>query len=127
MPGQQIPSDIDSLGSYMRLHGLPAEAPDAPWLRHATRLYGTCPTVQQMRAPGGMSGTILPMPHEAKAHMLLSAARMLKALIAEMADATMGAECHAYDEAHVHAEHVVDQLGAAVRARDEAVQPAAAE
>lgn len=118
MEPRQIPSDIDSLDAYFRVHGHPdAEAPDAPHLRGNARV------------PGGMSGVLvtLPMPHEAKAHLILSAAMTIHALIAEMVDATSGRECNAFDEALVHSEHVVDHLGAAIRARAEALRLAAAE
>lgn len=119
MQPRQIPSDITSLDDYIAAHGLPtsdAENPDAPHLRG-------------MRVPGGMSGVVIPMPgsHEAKAMLVILAAKALQQIISELADATIGRECHAYDEALTHSQHLVDQVEAAPRARDEAFRLAAAE
>ena len=118
MESLQFPSDITSLDDYIAAHGLPttdAENPDAPHLRGNARV------------PGGMSGVVLYPAHETQARLLVSAVSAVQSILARMVDTTTGRECNCYDEALVHAEHVLDHARAAIRARDEALRLAAAE
>ena len=109
MDGQQIPSDIDSLDAYLRAHPLPLSDAEAPAALHLTG----------MRVGGGMSGTTIqaPLPHERMAQLLVLGIAAAQAVANELADATAGRECHAYDECLVHLANAFDHAQAAVRAR----------